>query len=57
MKHAIQDVFCAVGATHMQIGKWYPYMRGRQAEAGRVLIDLKKSLDPQGLMNPGALGL
>jgi len=57
MKHAIQDVFSAMGAAHMQIGKFYPYMRGRQAEAGRVLTDLKKSLDPQGLMNPGALGL
>jgi FAD/FMN-containing dehydrogenase len=57
MKGAIQNVFSAVGATHMQVGKSYPYMRGRQAEASRVLIELKKSLDPQGLMNPGALGL
>ncbi len=57
MKAKIQDVFCRLGATHMQVGKAYPYMRGRQAEASRVLKDLKQSLDPQGLMNPGALGL
>jgi FAD/FMN-containing dehydrogenase len=57
MKAAIQDVFSAVGATHMQVGKAYPYMRGRQEEAARVLRDIKQAVDPQGLMNPGALGL
>ncbi len=53
----IQDVFASVGGVHMQVGKSYPYMRGRDAEAARVLRDLKKSLDPNNLMNPGALGL
>ncbi|UCG73260.1 MAG: FAD-binding oxidoreductase [Chromatiales bacterium] len=57
MKAAIQDVFSAVGATHMQVGKAYPYLRGRQAEAERLLRDIKGAVDPQGLMNPGALGL
>jgi FAD/FMN-containing dehydrogenase len=41
----------------MQVGKSYPYMQGRDTEAARVLRDLKKSVDPQNLMNPGALGL
>jgi FAD/FMN-containing dehydrogenase len=57
MKGKIQDVFCAFGAIHMQIGKAYPYMRGRQPEAGRILRELKQAVDPQGRMNPGALGL
>ena len=57
MKGAIQDVFSAVGATHMQVGKAYPYLRGRQAEAERLLREIKGAVDPQGLMNPGALGL
>jgi len=57
MKGAIQDVFSAVGAIHMQVGKAYPYMRGRQAEAERLLREIKAAVDPQGLMNPGALGL
>ncbi len=57
MKGKIIDVFSEVGATHMQVGKAYPYMRGRGAEASRVLRDLKANLDPNNLMNPGALGL
>lgn len=57
MKAAIQDIFSAVGATHMQVGKAYPYLHGRQPEAERVLRELKSAVDPQGLMNPGALGL
>jgi len=57
MRGKIQEIFSACGATHMQVGKSYPYMHGRQAEAERVLRDVKKSLDPHNLMNPGALGL
>ena len=57
MKGKIQDVFSAVGAVHMQIGKAYPYQRGRQAEAAGLLRQLKTSVDPHNLMNPGALGL
>jgi FAD/FMN-containing dehydrogenase len=57
MKGAIQDVFSAVGATHMQVGKAYPYLRGRGPEAERILRTIKAAVDPEGLMNPGALGL
>jgi len=53
----IQELFSASGAIHMQIGKSYPYMLGRERQAARVLKDLKQSLDPDGLMNPGGLGL
>jgi FAD/FMN-containing dehydrogenase len=41
----------------MQVGKSYPYMRGRNPEAARMLRELKRSVDPHNLMNPGALGL
>jgi FAD/FMN-containing dehydrogenase len=57
LREAIKQIFVSVGAVHMQIGKSYPYMQGRDAEAARVLRDLKKSLDPHNLMNPGALQL
>ena len=57
LRAEIQKIFAAVGAIHMQAGKSYAYMEGRQAEAARALRDIKKQLDPQGIMNPGALQL
>ena len=57
MKQKIQEIFSEFGAIHMQIGKSYPYMHGRQQEAEALLREIKKQLDPDGLMNPGGLGL
>lgn len=57
LRGKINELFASVGAVHMQVGKSYPYMQGRDPEAARVLRDLKRSVDPQNLMNPGALGL
>ncbi len=45
------------GSTHFQIGKCYPYARDL-SPATRTLVEaLKAQLDPNGLINPGALGL
>ena len=57
MRSEILDVFASVGATHYQVGKTYRYLEGRQPESTRLLRDLKASLDPNGLVNPGTLGL
>ena len=57
LREEIKKIFASVGAIHMQVGKSYPYMTGRDPEAARVLRDIKKSLDPDNLMNPGALQL
>lgn len=56
LRKRIQDIFCDMGAIHMQVGKSYPYLRGRQPQATQALQAVKKGLDPDGLMNPGALG-
>lgn len=47
----------AHGAAHFQIGKLYPYMRERDPGALRLLRAIKAELDPDNLLNPGALGL
>ena len=57
MKQKIQEIFSSVGAVHLQVGKSYPYMLHRHPEASRILKNGKHSLDPDGLMNPGGLGL
>lgn len=57
LRGKIQDIFCDLGAVHLQVGKSYPYLLGRQEQATRILKDVKKSLDPDNRMNPGALGL
>jgi len=57
LRGEIQKLFASVGAIHMQAGKSYAYMTGRQAEAAQALRGLKQQLDPQGIMNPGALQL
>ena len=57
LRAEIRKIFASVGAIHMQVGKTYPYMEGRQAEAARAIRGIKQELDPQGIMNPGALQL
>ena len=41
----------------MQVGKDYPYLETRKPEVRDFVVMLKQTLDPKGLMNPGALGL
>lgn len=57
LREGMIDVFRALGATHMQIGRVYPYLESRSPEVRALLKALKDQLDPQGLMNPGSLGL
>ena len=57
IRSKIQDIYSELGAVHFQVGKSYPYQQGRQEEAAKALKNIKKSIDPDNLMNPGALGL
>jgi D-lactate dehydrogenase (cytochrome) len=48
----------AIPGAHYQIGKYYPYHRDLADEAtASALLDIKRVLDPKGLLNPGGLGL
>jgi D-lactate dehydrogenase (cytochrome) len=43
---------------HFQIGKYYPYMQQlRDDNCRQAIRDVKRMLDPEGLINPGGLGL
>jgi FAD/FMN-containing dehydrogenase len=44
------------GCAHLQIGKTYRYMENRQTTVRALLDGLKTLVDPDGLVNPGALG-
>ena len=45
MKHGIADIFQRHGAAHLQIGKFYPYMRGRDPHTAKLLRDLKTTVE------------
>ena len=45
------------GCVHYQIGRAYPYTRDRNAAALDILCEIKTRVDPDGRINPGALGL
>jgi hypothetical protein len=55
LRGEVQNAFTEVGAIHMQLGKTYPYLKGRQPAATALISDIKRGLDPNTMMNPGAL--
>lgn len=55
MRRQMMEIFLAAGAAHFQLGKVYPFQRSRNAANLALLSHLKATLDPDGLMNPGAL--
>jgi FAD/FMN-containing dehydrogenase len=57
LKGDITDLFGAFGATHFQLGKTYPFATVLAPETLALLRTIKAAVDPEGLMNPGALGL
>lgn len=57
LKGRIGELCVKNGASHMQIGKDYPYLETRKPEVRDFVIAVKRFIDPDGLMNPGALGL
>ncbi len=57
IKHRIGELCVRNGASHLQVGKDYPYLQTRHPAVRELVRELKRLVDPQGLMNPGALGL
>ncbi len=53
----IVALFTELGAASNQIGRTYHYFSALDPETAVLVADLKRSLDPRGLMNPGVLEL
>ena len=56
-RQAVLDVFREHGAAHFQIGRTYPYLETRSDSTRDLLENIKDIVDPQRLINTGALGL
>lgn len=58
LRDELRDLFDSLGGMHLQIGKYYPYKDIMNNETlGRIVEGMKSVVDPDRLMNPGALGL
>ena len=56
-RRVLLQVLDAHGAVHAQIGRFYPLAERMAPGTAALLRQLKAMLDPDGRMNPGALGL
>lgn len=57
LRGQLTKLFLDRGATHLQIGRTYRYREGLRPEALRLLEAIKRTVDPEGVVNPGVLGL
>jgi FAD/FMN-containing dehydrogenase len=57
LRQGVIDIFGEVGGVHFQIGRTYPLKDRSDPAAWAVLEAVKAGVDPEGRMNPGALGL
>ncbi len=57
LKRDITALYSQFGAVHFQLGKTYPYVDVIDPGTLDLVRAIKAAVDPDGLMNPGALGL
>lgn len=58
LRDGLRDLYAQQGGLHLQVGKYYAYTSIMNNEVTPdVLKRLKATLDPEGLVNPGALEL
>lgn len=57
LRNATQELYLSMGGVNWQIARDYPFAEILKPETYALLKALKQAVDPNGLMNPGALGL
>lgn len=57
LRAGLRDRMFELGAVHVQLAKFYRFEESLQPETWRVITDLKTMFDPEGILNPGNLGL
>jgi len=57
LRQGVIDIFQKRGGAHFQIGRTYPYAESRAPETLELIQGVKRLVDADGLVNPGALGL
>lgn len=57
LRGQLTQLFMERGAAHLQIGRTYRYREGLRAEPARLLEAIKRAVDPDGVVNPGSLGI
>ncbi len=57
LRRATQELYCSLGGVSWQVARDYPFREIMTPETWSLLEGVKRAVDPQGLMNPGSLGL
>ncbi|WP_406857829.1 FAD-binding oxidoreductase [Alsobacter sp. KACC 23698] len=57
LRRATQELYAGLGGVSWQVARDYPFAEILKPETWSLLQDVKRALDPRGLMNPGSLGL
>jgi D-lactate dehydrogenase (cytochrome) len=57
LRRAFVEAVRPLGAVHLQLGRFYPWLERRGPVFGDLVRALKRDLDPAGILNPGVLGL
>jgi FAD/FMN-containing dehydrogenase len=57
LRAELKDLMRRHGSTHFQVAKSYPLQQAMAPDTAALLQRIKRAVDPEGLMNPGCLGL